>query len=1146
MPLLKETNASMLAPPSLAADMESRQVWRTDNHVYKEYTQQLAEKLREIYAREAQRLRTARPAIVVQTLDAVQQSLVSSLYPEFALQTLGLIESPHPVYTAMRGLANEHMRLRLKRTVDTVVHVGDNLVSTAMASDEGISFELDGSNATAMHEAHQASVTLMRMGSDPDGMRKACGMPVPPDIQRKFLAGELYHRGTMGKGSMAQAEGVAIDCTMYPMTVLQALGVMMQAGAVVGEVVVPFHPMMIQLPEGGEIPETGVHYEVTEHSLVLKYPEGVAGLTEYDLTSWHEWLAVSHRQIQWGPENPVFRFELTRPRGCFLHISIVRVPDDTPPPDKSLHTLDLCDTKGKVVVRGWRLRQLGLDPTKPGSWEAFSGLYDQTTVERIQDLAMSLPVGELHVHKLANRANAIGRTVVSGSGVETKPSMSPGEVRDLCVQVQAWAFHTRYEAGKLVGELKQKLDMLCGFSRLSRAQRYMWLLSTIMNGQWESLIGGPNESVRGWADKVRDWFKPNPAARIAEFQPAPQFVTFSESKTLWLAKWRKHASKLRANDYVLNSLRGAYYAHLARVGDSVRVAPAISEGVRSGEDVVDYEDMRAGDVTNPEIDATAAAVGEVADLARGDAGSHMLEVMSTRQVVDNPEEYSKPSYHPDADYVTTLSEFHETVFPGYSGQNFDHDDASLALDPQARGLATDFLTMPIDAPRLFEPKAVYRSKLQAFNREKAAQTLVGTLSAMAARNMADPQLALGQDKENLIPEIFQNFLDVACVPDAKAKIERFKRETVNLSEEAYKGWAQQANPNVLKSIRGQLEANYKAFEERDVGEYIAMLKADVKPPLSTKPLRERTEPQVIVYHEKVLSSLYSSLFRVIRERLLSLLKPNFRLVLIKSMDHAIQFMEDNHPWDGSTLQFLENDFSKYDKSQGDFAFALEEYIFRQLGLNEALLDRWLAGHVRCSLRAFSIGLTLHVSYQRKSGDATTALGNGILNICSVLYAYRGTDIKWAVFMGDDSLVCAGSVVVAKDAPQIMAEIFNLQAKFFITQYPYFASNFLHFDSDRRKVVAVADPVKAIQKKAVSVGALDPQWADKWRSASESWDVYRYRHKVAFLAASIRDRYAVSPSVDYDFSKLTDALATAVETEQNHRALYESRVSYVHS
>nr|QDH87070.1 MAG: RNA-dependent RNA polymerase [Riboviria sp.] len=186
-------------------------------------------------------------------------------------------------------------------------------------------------------------------------------------------------------------------------------------------------------------------------------------------------------------------------------------------------------------------------------------------------------------------------------------------------------------------------------------------------------------------------------------------------------------------------------------------------------------------------------------------------------------------------------------------------------------------------------------------------------------------------------------------------------------------------------------------------------------------------------------------------------------------------------------------------------------------------------------------MSLHVEYQRKSGDATTAGGNGILNILSVTYAYRGTDVVWAVFMGDDSLVCARSVGGDKAAVRILAEVFNLGAKTFITDSPYFASNFLLIDDDNAVVRFVPDPVKRAARWSMSVSADDPMWHERWISARDACRAYRDEVCLVALPRLVCQRYEVdSASVEL----AVRAVAAVVADEKAFRSMWEEKPTTV--
>jgi len=342
-----------------------------------------------------------------------------------------------------------------------------------------------------------------------------------------------------------------------------------------------------------------------------------------------------------------------------------------------------------------------------------------------------------------------------------------------------------------------------------------------------------------------------------------------------------------------------------------------------------------------------------------------------------------------------------------------------------------------------------------------------------------------------------------------------------------------ARPDVVKKVQHELEESDLPLFERDVGRYMVMLKADVKPTLSNKPMYSRTEPQVIVYHEKAMSAMYSAVFRVLVRRFLSILKPNVHVNLIKDMEDVKRFLQKVHPY-GKKVKYVENDFSKYDKSQDQFVFRLEQFVFGQLGMNQALMDRWLSGHENCSLFSFSTGLSLHLRYQRKSGDATTSFGNVMLNIMSVAYAYGLSDFSWALFMGDDSLVATGATVVNEHAVDIMSEVFNLSAKTFISNQPYFASWFFMIIDEERRVIGLPDPIKRIEKFSQPVAVDDPQWRERFVSASQTCAAYAFKANTRWLGKMVAGRYQVP---EYQANRLAAAIYTACASEASFRNIY---------
>jgi len=259
--------------------------------------------------------------------------------------------------------------------------------------------------------------------------------------------------------------------------------------------------------------------------------------------------------------------------------------------------------------------------------------------------------------------------------------------------------------------------------------------------------------------------------------------------------------------------------------------------------------------------------------------------------------------------------------------------------------------------------------------------------------------------------------------------------------------------------------------------------------------------------------------------------------LLKDMPEVRDMMQAHHDW-SMTLKYLENDFSKYDKSQGRFVHLLEQFVFRMLGMNQRMLDAWGLGHIDCDIRSIATGISLSVRYQRKSGDATTSFGNVLVNILTVVHAYKGTDIVWAVFMGDDSLIAARSVCAGELAVRTLAEKFNLQAKFFVTDAPYFASHFILVNPDERCIIAVPDPLKRVEKWSMAVTAVDPKWDERYLSAENSLRVYRNRANLVGLAAALYTRYGVVDRMEFD--AVGDAIASAIRSPKDFRSVWQEK------
>jgi len=947
------------------------------------------------------------------------------------------------------------------------------------------------------------------------------------------------------------ADVYCVDVARYAMSPIQFVAGALQCGADVGFAMFPWHPVMM-LKDEGEIPGTGVYFvkDFLAGVLKLRYPDGVCGAEVYSLADWAAWLSEHVVTLGEGKDKVQYNMQLLKRYGPFMITQATRVLN--PPDEVSIkHALDLEVGEKMYVVSGWRLKSLASDPDRPDSWDTLDFMVAARIVDAVYEFGLQLSSDDFSRYALRRQLTMYERVTIEGSSVTFGYKPTLDELDFLTTQLYAELFVARYESGRLSKELMMRLSAVAGFSQATVSSRVRLLVSWCLINTWEKTFGRLVDAI----DSLVRWFEG--FFSHAEITGKPEFQLMSErvDYATMLSTWRKTSraeyraavrSVTCAKRGNVITLRGGLIADmnatLLRARSLVAVPKVLTSVHTMRVALEDGVTSKADRGVFEETDSRTGLVKQLGLLNAMDEAPHGRHIMPTLVALreEDPESFVKPDQDIDPDYIGTMNHVYEAFNPGMNAINLSRDIASLSLDPQDRQLYADKLRIP----RIFaaQPKdrAYYISKILALGAPKRQETGPELLSAIANRNLSAPKVSLSQDNKDIIPQIWDNFLRSMCVENAKEKLEGYQKDRVALEENAYKDWISQSRPDVVNRVARELIECDVPLLEQDVGSYLVMLKSDVKPPLSDKPLRSTISPQVIVYHSKGLSSMYSAIFRVLVKRFLSLLRPNVHVNLLKDMGDIKKFLQAVHPFD-EELKYVENDFSKYDKSQDAFVFELEQYVFRQLGMNEDLLQRWVVGHEDCRLFSFTTGLSLHLRFQRKSGDATTSFGNVLLNIMSVAYAYQISDYAWALFMGDDSLMAVRAAGVDSSAVQILAEVFNLQAKTFVTVQPYFASWFFMFIKESRRVIGIPDPIKRIEKWSQAVSAEDPQWVERFKSAAETCVSYSNKANTRWLGEMVSQRYVIPKELA---NMLPAAVYTATICEANFRELYESEPTVI--
>lgn len=1129
-----------------------------DHPQYKVLADAVAQRLAEVTAERAAARASARSVPMAVAITAGGYANLSELYPEFRVVQYGFYRPGHSDWVASRRLANEWLMLQAQKYGASAVHIGGSVASYLLTEDLEGHLVVDDSNAEAMHEHHAQTSEAYKYFASFGQVGEDLGRVLPRNKYLDYLAG----KGTVvGRpvGMKAQADVYLADLSLQMMPPVQLAAAMLETKASVAFGFFMYTPAMIT-DAVGELPGSSIRFVRKPEGLLLQYPEGrcAAGMLRYE--DWEPWLVGHTFSVGSIINRKWFQLELLKNRGSFMFFRMVQL--DGPPEDLDItHALDVGLSEPMYVVRVPEPVGLDVDVTKMDSWRVVPTLVPQRVIDRAYNDAMVLPRKLFTTQAVTKRIIAANdRFVVAGTTVKVNSSLGLDIVRRATLAVVSRAFVDRYEAGQLTAEVlgvasrymsrqgaHEPVNMRRLLSGLAcKVFSPVWSVLT----QFDSALAAASE----WLDGVfnpRFVYTPGQIdTPVGYFRLGEQCarlthvvkhsgteVIVAYSKPVWGMPGALVTAAVidNAKDQVVSRLSATW---------SLFTTTTWAAHLHVEETDIGHRDYVTEEASLFEDDVDEAAAQDVIDAARRNnvvqqASQGMRDVHATVVVGDAvPIVETAPEVSDDP--VGDLNRFYATVNPGVAPQDLEQDTASIALDPQDRYVTAVRFAAPTDMSSVPKPREVYLSRIQALNVSKRQNTLQELVSATSARNLSAPQVSLPQNEDAAIQDIWKVFLDTACVPDARSKIEAYKADPVALTEFGLADWARQVTPQKRARVIKALEDGTEALEQMDVSEYMLMLKADVKPDLTRKPIENRIEPQVIAYHKPELNALFSSIFRVVLRRFLSLLKPNHKLVLLKDLGEVERVLQNVHPF-GGAFKYLENDFSKYDKSQGRFVYLLEAFVFTEMGMDESLLEHWLSGHKFAKMRSVALLMSLHVEYQRKSGDATTAGGNGILNILSVTYAYRGTDVVWAVYMGDDSLVCARAVGGDKAAVRILAEVFNLGAKTFITESPYFASNFLSVDDDNAVLRFIPDPVKRAARWSMSVSAEDPAWHERWVSARDACRAYRDETCLTRLPALVCQRYDVDSTA---VELAVRAVAAVTCDEKTFRSMWEEKSTVV--
>nr|AQM55304.1 hypothetical protein 1 [Cordoba virus] len=421
------------------------------------------------------------------------------------------------------------------------------------------------------------------------------------------------------------------------------------------------------------------------------------------------------------------------------------------------------------------------------------------------------------------------------------------------------------------------------------------------------------------------------------------------------------------------------------------------------------------------------------------------------------------------------------------------------------------LEMSIDGVRFSRMPVGQRKRFDTLTPE--IKTVVGwervvsyreNLIAMEKRNKNVPLISGTVDVNRTSDEMLEKFVD-RCLDKNK-----INRSPLKFTKYYFNDWISRQNTGIEKTIVGDV-----SLHKRALNHYNFSIKKQAKPALTIDAVESYAALQTIVYHDKDINAIFCNIFNNIKSRVIRSLRHN--LVLFADMNNEqFEFKMNNIVSSMKGKEALEIDISKYDKSQGNVALEFECKLMRFFGVEEYYVNLWYNAHILSVVYDKDTKIKALVSYQRKSGDASTFIGNTLflMAVTADLIDYRYID--FAAFSGDDSYIIGNGLDQYKNT-QHFALKFNLEVKFYTFRYGYFCSRFLvHFEG---RFHFIPDPIKFLVKLGRHNMANFDHVNEYRVSAKDNMKCLRRQQVLYILGLAIKERFGIEYNLEYLLSTI---------------------------
>jgi hypothetical protein len=267
------------------------------------------------------------------------------------------------------------------------------------------------------------------------------------------------------------------------------------------------------------------------------------------------------------------------------------------------------------------------------------------------------------------------------------------------------------------------------------------------------------------------------------------------------------------------------------------------------------------------------------------------------------------------------------------------------------------------------------------------------------------------------------FFETYCRKDWQDTIRMYQQEPVGYDVDALKRWLSD-RPDAIKiseELEQILEEGFELHHINDIkihNKLESLLKED------PTGIPQEDKVRVIVWQAKGICAIFAPVFAVAKNRMKDVMSEEFIYTDGLNPD---QLSSASARVKGD-LYFTEDDLTKQDRQTDHDTLDVEMEIYLSLGLDKRLVSIWRTCHDSWKWRAS--GMTGVLDAMRLTGQATTALGNAIVNMLVHMRTVRRyrSSIELMLILGDDNLLVSKIPISAKQMRASIKDYYNMMSK----------------------------------------------------------------------------------------------------------------------